>query len=119
MSYITLLSFWFPKDDLNTIPKFWFNKNPDTDNYIKENFYNLLKLAENHKLNFWKTNYKGHLALIILLDQFSRHIYRDTIEVYKNDIIALNYAREFFLENRDKDLTILEKIMTLMPFNRQ
>ena len=116
MSYITLLSFWFPKDDLNTIPKFWFDKNPDTDKYIKDNFYNLLKLAENHKLNFWKTNYKGHLALIILLDQFSRHIYRDSIEVYKNDIIALNYAREFFLENRDKDLTILEKIMALMPF---
>lgn len=115
MNYIPLLNYWFPKDTIN-IPKFWFNKDHDTDFYIKENFYNLLKLAENHKLNTWKTDSKGHLALIILLDQFSRHIYRNTVDVYKNDVIALNHAREFFLENRDYDLSILEKIMALMPF---
>jgi uncharacterized protein (DUF924 family) len=115
MAYIDLLKFWFPNDSL-TIPKFWFDKNIDTDNYIKNKYTNLLLSAENHFLNFWKIDSNGHLALIILLDQFSRHIYRNTANMYRNDILAFHNAREFFLENRDKDLSILEKIMALMPF---
>ena len=113
--YQPVLDYWFPQEP-TSIPKFWFDKNPETDNYIKTNFTDLLTKAENHQLNHWKSDSKGHLALIILLDQFSRHIYRLDDNYTKNDIIAYEYAREFILYNKDENLNNLEKMMVLMPF---
>ena len=118
MAYHKILDYWFPKD-ANTIPKFWFDASPETDKYIIDNFTELLQLAEKHLLNDWKRSVKGHLALIILLDQFSRHIYRGGIDTYKNDLIAYFHTQEFFVDNKDKDLTILEKMMALMPYRHQ
>ena len=116
--YSELLSYWFP-DDINVIPKFWFDKNSKTDEYIINNFKILLTKAENHQLNHWKSTSLGHLALIILLDQFSRHIYRDTEEQYKNDLIAYYNAIELFLEDKDSELNCLQLMMALMPFRHQ
>lgn len=115
---ISILEYWFPNES-NKIPTFWFSKSKETDEYIILHFNEILKLAENHKLNDMKSTVKGHLELIIILDQFSRHIYRDTSEQYKNDILAFQYAQEFLLENKDTDLTILEKMMVLMPYRHQ
>jgi uncharacterized protein (DUF924 family) len=112
--YQEILDFWFPYE---IIPKFWFDKNKETDEYIITNYTGLLKKAENHELNHWKTTSSGHLALIIILDQFSRHIYRnDSNNLYKNDCIAYHHAKEFIVNNKDVHLTNLEKMMLLMPF---
>jgi len=112
--YQEILDYWFPNDD---IPKFWFDKNKETDEYITTKYSELLIKAENHELNHWKTTIKGHLSLIIILDQFSRHIYRNNSEqLYKNDIIAYHHAKEFILCSRDTNLSDLEKMMLLMPF---
>jgi len=117
--YSPILNYWFPSDT-NTIPSFWFSKLKTTDDYIKENFSYLLILAENHQLNHWKSDIEGHLALIILLDQFSRHIYRDKDdEIYKNDTIAHQYAIEFLLYKKDETLSNLQKMMILFPFRHQ
>jgi len=117
IEYNDILTYWFPSD---TIPKYWFNKNKTTDEYITNTFNDILIKAENHELNHWKASPKGHLALIIVLDQFSRHIYRnDKHNMYKNDIIAYHHAQEFFLYNKDQDLSDLEKMMTLMPFRHK
>lgn len=114
-----VLEFWFPKDH-TFIPKFWFSKSIETDILIKERFSEILMLAENHKLNEWKSMVKGHLALIIVLDQFSRHIYRDDPNIVcKNDDIAYHHAKEFIICNRDQNLTSLEKMMLLLPFRHQ
>jgi len=115
--YDVLLNYWFP--DTDTIPKFWFDKDPKTDEYIKNTFGGLLNKAEHHQLNYWKSTTKGHLALIILLDQFSRHVYRDKPKQYKNDLISYNYAKEFFLDNKDNELNTMETMMALMPFRHQ
>lgn len=116
--YQHLLDYWIPKNHI--IPKYWFDKNKETDLYIKTHYTDLLQKAENHQLNFWKTTSHGHLALIILLDQFSRHIYRDDQnKMYKNDLISYHHAKEFFLENKDVDLDTLELMMVLMPFRHQ
>ena len=114
----TIIKYWFPLEN-NTIPDFWFSKTKETDDYIRLHFNELLILAETHQLNHWKSSIEGHLALIILLDQFSRHIYRDTYEQYRNDIIAFHHAQEFLLENKDTELTILQKMMVLMPYRHQ
>jgi len=116
--YQHILDYWFPNND--KIPKFWFDKNIETDEYIKTNYTDLLLKAESHKLNHWKTTPKGHLALIIILDQFSRHIYREnSINFLKNDCIAYHHAQEFFVEKKDTELEDIEKIMALMPFRHQ
>ena len=112
-----ILSFWFPTED--KVPKFWFNETQEFDNLIKEKYHQLLIAAENHTLNNWKATPEGHLSLIIILDQFSRHIYRDTPEQFKNDTLAYYNAKEFILEKKDKNLTILQRIMLLMPFRHQ
>ncbi len=112
-----IIDYWFP--DVQKIPKFWFSKDPDIDSYIKNNYTQLLILAENNKLNNWKTTPLGHLALIVILDQFSRHVYRDTDDQYKNDIVAYQYALEFFMEKKDIGLTNLQIMMALMPFRHQ
>ena len=117
--YLKLLDYWFHGNS-EIIPKFWFDKNSETDEYIEKNYSDLLIKAENHQLNYWKSDVKGHLALIIVLDQFSRHIYRNNLEkLYKNDDIAYQYAQEFIISNRDAELTHLEKMMVLMPFRHQ
>jgi tRNA(Ile)-lysidine synthetase-like protein len=115
--YDDLLTYWFPS--YTSIPKFWFDKKKETDEYITLNFSSLLSKAENHQLNHWKSTVKGHLALIILLDQFSRHIYRDTSDQYKNDLIAYMYSKEFLLYNKDVELEDIELMMVLMPFRHQ
>jgi tRNA(Ile)-lysidine synthetase-like protein len=115
--YQELYNFWFQTE---IIPKFWFDKNTETDQYIITNYTDLLKKAENHELNHWKSTIKGHLCLIILLDQFSRHIYRNNSDkLYNNDIIAYHYAKEFIINKTDTELTNLEKMMLLMPFRHQ
>jgi len=116
MDYQDILNFWFPSD---VIPKFWFDKNKDMDEYIKTKYNDTLIKAENHELNYWKSTAKGHLALIIVLDQFSRHIYRNTNIMYKNDIVAYHHAKEFFLYSKDSGLSDLEKMMALMPFRHK
>jgi len=114
--YKPILKLWFPDNQL-TVPKFWFSKTVELDNYIIKYFSNILILAENHKLNHWKSSVKGHLALIILLDQFSRHIYRNhPINFCKNNVIAYHHAKEFIVCSKDVNLTNLEKMMLLMPF---
>ena len=52
----------------------------------------ILLLAENQKLDYWNDTKDGFIAHTILLDQFSRHIYRDTPNAYKNDELCINYT---------------------------
>jgi tRNA(Ile)-lysidine synthetase-like protein len=117
MEYKEFNFFWFSNKD--KISSFWFNSNQDFDDIIKDKYYQLLIAAENHKLNHWKTTPEGHLLLIIVLDQLSRHIYRDSPDQFKNDTVAYYNAKEFILENKDKDLTIPQRIMLMMPFRHQ
>jgi tRNA(Ile)-lysidine synthetase-like protein len=116
--YQQILDYWFSSDD--KIPKFWFDKNNETDQYVKSTYTDLLIKAVSHKLNHWKSTPNGHLALIILLDQFSRHIHRNDYDnLYKYDVIAYHYAKEFLLENKDDELSDIQKMMILMPFRHQ
>ena len=87
-----ILNFWFDGDKFQ---KFWFKSTDQIDTQIKTRFGELLQKAENYQLEEWKQTNNGVLALIIILDQFSRHIYRGTPNSYKNDKIALEIAREF------------------------
>ena len=109
----TILNFWFPN---TTYQKFWFDKTKD--HYIIKNYSSLLNETNNKIINFDKSSNEDLLIYIIILDQFSRHIYRnkERDENFKimNDK-ALNLSL-YFINNRNLNNTPLHYlIFYLMP----
>ena len=80
-----VLDYWFSKGLYTPDYDKWFMKSQDYDEEIKEKFGDLLKEAEQGKGFGWLHTKDSYVAYIILLDQFSRHIYRGTGDSFKND----------------------------------
>src|SRR4029450_9150 len=86
-----ILWFWFgddPSDPLKASGK-WWKKDPEFDREICDLFEEDLEEAAQGGLDSWKETPQGTLAFIILLDQFSRNIYRDTPKAFAQDPLAL------------------------------
>ncbi len=111
MKYQEVLTFWFKE----TSPAQKFKKDEAFDQLIKEKFEITLRAATKGDLIPWRQNIYGRLAEIIVLDQFSRNIYRDTPQAFSQDDMALelSYAA---IELDHKDLTAKEKQFLYMPF---
>lgn len=109
-----VLTFWF--DELT--PKDWFNKSDEVDSTINNRFGDLLKAASACELDGWRKDAESSLAEIIVLDQFSRNIYRDTPGAFANDSLALALAQEAIAKGFDKEfLSTPSKLSFLyMPF---
>ena len=75
----TVLTFWFDE----TEPKQWFFKDASFDDQIKTRFEPLIKRALAGQLDSWSETAEGNLALIILLDQMTRNIYRNNPMSFK------------------------------------
>lgn len=84
-----VLNFWFSE----LSPEDWFKKSDEVDNEIKTRFFELHKLAKNDQLDHWQESPDSSLALIILLDQFSRNLFRDSKEAFAFDEKALKIAK--------------------------
>ena len=91
----SVLKFWFDECQ----PKDWFKKNEDFDNTIRARFKNLIEQALNNLLDLWATNPEGSLALILLLDQFTRNIYREDKKSFAGDKKALHISSKCVQEN--------------------
>ena len=76
-----ILDYWFKYGNF----KKWFTSGQLYDKEITEKFSFILKEAEKGNLLHWLKDSRSFLAHIILLDQFSRHIYRGKPDAYKND----------------------------------
>ena len=116
-----MLKFWFgelkegevPADELR---KMWWTKDEGVDEYIRSYFESDLIRAKNEELGGWENSPKGTLALIILLDQFSRNIYRGTREAFSQDKQALGIALGGIGKGFDKELHPVERAFMYMPF---
>ena len=80
-----VLAFWFTE----TPPDSWFEKDPIFDARIERKFASTVKNALSGKLDHWANACAGSLALILLLDQFTRNIFRDSARAFSGDDIAL------------------------------
>ena len=80
-----ILSFWF--DECR--PEQWFTKDDDFDNQLKTRFGKLVDKARAGQLDAWADTPRGLLALVLLLDQMTRNIYRNTPNAFSGDEIAL------------------------------
>jgi len=107
-----ILMFWFGKP--NNFEK-WFTNGKKHDKSIKSQFKNILKSAEKGNLLHWLGNDRSYLAMIILLDQFSRYIYRDTKYAFKNDKKARLFM-EMGLDLHLDKFNAEEKMFVLMPY---
>ena len=109
-----IIDYWFIGNEFRS---FWFKKDKKVDEYIQEKFNILIKKAENNQLNHWKDTPQSFLALVILLDQFSRNIYRNNIlKIEINDRICLEFCKEIISKDFDKRLSFSQKIFLLLPF---
>ena len=95
-----VLKFWFEELE----PSQWFTKDLALDQKIIERFSVTHEAASKGELFGWRDSAKGRLAEVIVLDQFSRNMYRDKPESFASDALALVLAQEAIFVGADKAL---------------
>jgi uncharacterized protein (DUF924 family) len=117
-----VLSYWFPEEDIRTDRetfgrrmRWWFAGGPELDSEITERFGHVLEQARRGELDHWADTPRGRLALIIVLDQFSRNVYRGSPLSYAQDEKALGLALEGIDARMDQELTFAEQLFFWMP----
>ncbi len=116
----SVLAFWFKQQSLSA-PQVdrrmdvWFGEDPAFDVQIKAEFAGDVARASEGQLDHWAKQPKGRLALIILLDQFRRNIYRNSPEAFALDRKALQLCVQGAMEKKDKGLSAIEKVFFYMP----
>jgi uncharacterized protein (DUF924 family) len=121
-----VLLFWFgPRPyvpvSVQHHSRIWFGAHaapeviPQADELIRERFADTMRAAENGELSGWESSPRRRLALIVLLDQFSRHFYRGTAQAYTTDHEALSLSVSGMLLGADGALDPLERIFFYMP----
>ena len=108
----TVLQFWFKE----LTPKEWFAKDAALDRTIGERFGELHQQAAQCELYTWRDTAEGRLAEILVLDQFSRNIFRDHAEAFACDALALALAQEAVAAGMDQMLDISGKAFLYMPY---
>ena len=110
-----ILDYWFSKGLYSPDYDKWFMKSQDYDEEIKEKFGDLLKEAEQGKGFNWIHTKDSYVAYIILLDQFSRHIYRGSGDSFKNDTGVMIFT-ELGFELYKNQLKGYEFMFAFMPY---
>jgi len=115
-----VLDFWFgPELDETAIPKekaeMWFKNGQDYDEIIKQKFLSLHTKAANGELDRWARRGKSCLALVLLLDQFSRHIYRHQAQSFTQDAQAIMHTQKAIASGVDQELLLIERSFLYMP----
>jgi uncharacterized protein (DUF924 family) len=115
-----ILSFWFREAELSA-PQIdrrmdtWFGQDPVFDHEIERDFGNEVVLASEGQLDHWARTTRGRLALILLIDQFRRNMYRGTAKAFLLDKVALKLCVEGAMEKKDDGLSPIEKVFWYMP----
>jgi uncharacterized protein (DUF924 family) len=113
-----VLGFWFgePPGSYAQRKPIWFGKQPDLDAEIRQRFGEVYQQGLTGQLDHWRDSPQGCLALIVLFDQFSRNMFRDTAQMFATDGQALGLARFAVEQGYDQQLSPLERIFMYLPF---
>ena len=107
-----VLDFWFKELE----PKQWWEKNHQLDLMIQTKFGSLHQQAKAGELFEWRETPSGSLAEVIVLDQFSRNIFRDTSESFASDPLGLALAQFAISKGFDLELPPTERSFLYLPF---
>ncbi len=108
----TVLDFWFKEIDA----KQWWTKSAEFDQLIASRFGSLHAAAARCELHPWRETPQGRLAEIIVLDQFSRNMYRDQPQAFACDALALALAQTAVAMQADAALEILQRAFVYMLY---
>ena len=115
--------FWFGRlplrpDGVTERLTLWFGSGPEeqqTDELVRARFSGLVERAAAGELSTWADSPRRRLSLILLLDQFPRHVYRGTGRAFATDREALGLALSGMQSAADAALTPVERIFFYMP----
>lgn len=110
--YNNIITFWFTEVE----PIQWWQKDEVFDSAIQSRFGDLHDQAKAGELYQWRQTALGSLAEIIILDQFSRNIYRDTAASFSTDPLSLALAQVAIAKGFDLELSATERSFLYMPF---
>ncbi|OAI49412.1 hypothetical protein AYO45_02560 [Gammaproteobacteria bacterium SCGC AG-212-F23] len=115
-----LLNFWFGDLGLADLPtsertNLWFGENEKLRKSMVDKFKEEYEQAVQGKLSHWAESPRGRLALIILLDQFSRLSHRNSAEAFSQDPVVQQLSLAGIEEKMDHALTLIERVFFYMP----
>jgi uncharacterized protein (DUF924 family) len=105
------LAFWFDPAHHSE----WYASNPAFDALIRQRFAGQVELAAAGELTAWPVTPAGWLALLIVLDQFSRNLYRNDPRAWAQDLRAQALALSGINEGFDRELPALQRVFAYMP----
>lgn len=114
-----VIDYWFGAPgsaEHGTTRALWFTKSESTDAEIRARFGATVEAALRGELDRWGEDLRGALALIVLLDQFTRNIFRDTPRAFAGDAAALSLAQRLVDAGLDRQLSLRERWFAYMPF---
>ncbi len=94
----------------------WFSRNDGLDEEVTERFAHSLDQARSGALDGWCALPRGRVALLVLLDQFPRNVYRGSAQAFAADAKALALARETVALGLDAALSPVERVFVYLPF---
>lgn len=107
-----ILDFWFVKSS----PVQWFQKSELFDTEIKNRFSGIFNQAMSGVCDDWMSTPRGSLALTIVLDQFSRNMFRGTPKAFEADPKARQVAEQTIDKGFDQQLSTQERFFIYLPF---
>ncbi|MGH7327971.1 MAG: DUF924 family protein [Polyangiaceae bacterium] len=117
-----ILDYWFGALDepisleaFRKRTKFWFFKNEETDAHIAKRFGGDVEQAAQGTLDAWASSPRGRLALVILLDQFPRNIYRGSPRAFASDARARHWVVDAIATGMDARLAPRERFVFYLP----
>nr|WP_228024197.1 DUF924 family protein [Synechocystis salina] len=114
-----ILNFWFGEpnnQDYGKPRKIWFIKNPDFDEEVRSHFYTDYEAAAAGKLDSWQTAPESCLALIILLDQLPRNLFRGQWRSFATDPKALSAAQYAVEQGFDQQMIPIKRWFIYLPY---
>jgi len=107
-----IIDFWF----LEIEPASWWKKDGNFDQQIIARFSEIHSKASKCELYNWRNSAEGRLAEIIILDQFSRNMFRDSASAFANDPLALALAQEAISVGADLEVEQQRRSFFYLPF---
>jgi uncharacterized protein (DUF924 family) len=114
-----ILAFWFGREGEEGYGEYreaWFSRDPDFDREVRDRFEDAYEEAVVGKLEQWKEEARSCLALILVLDQFPRNMFRGDARMYAADGLALAAARHALQQAYDRELAPVQRMFMYLPF---
>mgnify|MGYP001190602131 CR=1 FL=1 len=118
--YDNILKFWFGRVEQTIAPtenrsRIWFSDDADVDEMIRAEFAYDLEKADQGHYDDWLLKPRGQLAMILLFDQFARHMFRGTPRAFQYDNKALDIVLRGLEHDSDHELSLIERVFYYFP----